>query len=188
MTFFDLLRIIEYRKGKSEPEEMPKTQEKEFERYLKKYEALIIKVARVYSHGAENQKDLIQEIVLQLWRAFPKYSADRGVSTWTYRIALNVSISYLRKESSRRRREEEYSQNQSRQTDNCDPIDDRLKILYRFIHTLNATDKALMLLFLEGCKNKEIAKIMGVTPGVVSTKIYRIKAQLKVYFESIESN
>ncbi|GGZ21164.1 DNA-directed RNA polymerase sigma-70 factor [Echinicola pacifica] len=159
--------------------------ERDFEQYLEHYERMISKVARIYSHDQEGQKDLIQEIVLQLWRAFPKYEASKSTSTWTYRIALNVSISFLRKEKSRREGEESYRQEwpvySSPPTDN----DERIEQLYRFMDQVKSTDKALLLLLLEGFKNKEIASIMGISTSLVSTKIFRIKEQLKVYFESL---
>ncbi|AWW30823.1 RNA polymerase subunit sigma-70 [Echinicola strongylocentroti] len=164
---------------------MSQVLEKDFKDYLEQYEAMITKVARIYSYDVESQKDLVQEIVLQLWRAFPKYVPERSTSTWTYRIALNVSISFLRKDSSRRKREGEYSQEYRQTTAFDENLDDRINQLYRFIDTLKSTDKALILLFLEGCKNKEIAEVMGVTPSLVSTKLHRIKGQLKEYFESL---
>jgi RNA polymerase sigma factor (sigma-70 family) len=69
----------------------------QFERLLEQHEGIIRKVAFGYARTETDRRDLMQEIALQLWRAYPRYSPDRPFSTWMYRIALNVSISFLRK-------------------------------------------------------------------------------------------
>src|SRR5436190_9273814 len=69
----------------------------QFERLLEQHEGIIRKVAFGYARIEIDRRDLMQEIALQLWRAYPRYSPDRPFSTWIYAIALNVSISFLRK-------------------------------------------------------------------------------------------
>ena len=78
------------------------SQEALFIEYLEGVKILIIKVARVYCRNEEDRKDLIQDIILQLWKSYPKYNNTYAVSTWTYRIAINVSISFLRKSATRK--------------------------------------------------------------------------------------
>ncbi|GHB68324.1 RNA polymerase sigma factor [Persicitalea jodogahamensis] len=151
----------------------------QFGTYLEGYKKLIVKVAGAYCSDYEDRKDLIQEIILHLWRAFPKYDGTSALSTWTYRIALNVSISYLRKETARKRREEYYQQQRDILEWSNPAMDERLEQLYRIIDQLRPLDKALIILSLEGCRNTEIADIMGISPTNVSTKLYRIKEHLK---------
>lgn len=147
--------------------------------YLEGYKKLIVKVASAYCFEPEDRKDLVQEISLQLWKAYPSYDQSVALSTWTYRIALNISISFLRKETSRKRREEQYQQERDL-LEWSDPIlDERLEQLYRVIDHLKPLDKALLILSLEGCKHTEIGDVMGMSPTNVSTKLYRIREQLK---------
>lgn len=147
--------------------------------YLDGYKKLIVKVASAYCYESEERKDLIQEISLQLWKAFSNYDSSVTLSTWTYRIALNVSISFLRKETSRKRREVEY-QRRNELLEWHDPLpDERLELLYRSMDHLKPLDKAILILIFEGCKNTEIAEVMGISPSSVSTKLHRIKEQLK---------
>lgn len=87
-------------------------QEERFMDFLENNKGLIVKVAGVYCYDHDERRDLIQDIILQLWRAFPKFDGACSVSTWTYRIALNVSISYLRKMTKRKRTQEAYSNKQ----------------------------------------------------------------------------
>ncbi len=68
-----------------------------FTRLLEQHAGIIRKVAFGYTSTFADREDLAQEITLQLWRAYPRYSTDRPFSTWMYRIALNVAISFLRR-------------------------------------------------------------------------------------------
>lgn len=69
---------------------------------IEMHKGIIYKVANAYCRDVEDRKDLVQEIVIQLWRSFDKYDAQYKWSTWMYRIALNVAISFLRKEKRRK--------------------------------------------------------------------------------------
>jgi RNA polymerase sigma factor (sigma-70 family) len=69
----------------------------QFERLLEEHAGTVRKIAFGYARTESDRRDLMQEIALQLWRAYPRYSPDRPFSTWMYRIALNVSISLLRR-------------------------------------------------------------------------------------------
>ena len=70
---------------------------------LREYQPLLRRVARLYCQDADDRQDLFQEMVLQLWRAWPRYVPQPGakLSTWLYRIALNVAISNLRQRTRR---------------------------------------------------------------------------------------
>lgn len=157
------------------------TTEVQFAEYLDGYKNLIIKVAGAYCSDFEERKDLIQDIILQLWRAYPSYDGSAALSTWTYRVALNVSISYLRKETARKKREDQYRQNLDILHWEDPVVDERLELLYRIIEKLKSLDKAVLILSLEGCKNTEIAEIMGMSASNVSTRLYRVKEQLKSF-------
>ena len=153
----------------------------QFITYLEGYKKLIVKVASAYCFEAEDRKDLIQDISLNLWKAYPNYDASVALSTWTYRIALNVSISFLRKETSRRKKVEQYQQQRDILEWHNPLLDERLEQLYRIIDQLKPLDKALIILSLEGCKITEIGDVMGMSPTNVSTKLHRIREQLKSF-------
>lgn len=159
-------------------------QETHFIEYLESYKKLITKVARIYCFDAEARKDLIQDIILQLWRSFPNYDNTYSISTWTYRIAINVSISYLRKSTTRSNAQKSYQQQMEFLQIQDTVIDEKLEQLYRFIDLLKPVDKAVIILYLEDCKNMEIARVMGMSVSNVSTRKQRIKEKLKLYFES----
>jgi RNA polymerase sigma factor (sigma-70 family) len=158
-----------------------------FIEYLDSYKKLIVKVARIYCENREDTKDLIQEIVIQLWKSYSKYDPTYSISTWTYRIALNVSISFLRKETARRKTYHSYNHHIELLQWEDDPVDDPIDQLYLFISKLKPIDKAIITLYFEGCKYKEIAEIMGMTPTNISTKMLRIKEELTERFKPLKN-
>ncbi len=162
-----------------------KLQEDHFLEVIEGNKKLIFKIANSYCEDPEDRKDLVQEIVLQLYRAFPKYNDNYAITTWIYRIALNISISFYRKEKSRKRTTEGYQYVIEIEEEREDIKNEKVKLLYDFIENLNSIDKAIIILFLEGRKNKEIAEIMGFSLSNVSTRMNRIKIKLRSNVKSI---
>ena len=158
--------------------------EKEFMEFLENYKGLISKVSGIYCHNPEERKDLIQEIIIQLWKAFPRYNNKYAIATWTYRIAFNVSISFLRHASSKRRIHEAYKKENTWLDFDPPPDDERIEKLYHFIDLLKPLDKAIIMLYLEEHSNKDIAGILGLSVSNVSTRKLRIKETLKNHFEN----
>lgn len=161
-------------------------QEREFSTIIEANKKLIYKIANAYCENTEDRKDLFQEIVLQLWRAFPKYNPQFAITTWLYRIALNVSISYYRQSKNKKIQtvsDNEYILEIAETPDLDNPKNEQLKQLHQFISELKELDKALILLYLEGNKQDAIAEILGISKTNVATKIGRIKEQLKRRFE-----
>ncbi len=150
---------------------------------------IIYKVANSYCKSAEDRKDLIQEIVLQLWKSFNNYNEQFKFSTWVYRIALNVAISFYRKENRRQQVSNPLTDGIIDYVDsnvNSEAEED-IRFLQRFISELKELDKALMLLYLEEKSHKEIAEIIGISETNVATKIGRIKSILKQKFSGIKT-
>ena len=158
----------------------------EFLELLEKNKKLLLKIANVYGKNNEEIKDLVQEITLQLWKSFPDYNPEFAVSTWMYRIALNVSISFYRKEKSRKKLHQNFEQQAHIFYLEEQIFDERFKQLYQLIEQLKAFEKALIVLYLEGKKNTEIAEILGISATNVSTILNRIKTKLSNNFKTIK--
>ncbi|MEP7321637.1 MAG: sigma-70 family RNA polymerase sigma factor [Saprospiraceae bacterium] len=150
---------------------------------------IIYKVANSYCRNEENKKDLIQEIILQLWLSWDKYDTAFKISTWMYRIALNVSISFYRKEHRRNQITHPLPDNilllQENQQQGHLSYD--VEMLHRSIRELREMDRALIILHLEGNSHQEISDILGLTTTNVSTKILRIKQELKQKLSHLQS-
>jgi len=76
------------------------TRKEKFIEILDSHKRMIYKVVNSYCVNQEDRKDLEQEIIIQLWKSFDNYNPDFSYSTWIYRIALNVAISFFRKQKS----------------------------------------------------------------------------------------
>lgn len=153
--------------------------EDQFTKMIRENEGIIFKVSTVYTRTLEDQQDLYQEIVIQLWKAFGTFRQASKRSTWLYRIALNTAITRLRKE----KRRAEYvpiDQVVLQYAEGSDPLfEEQIKQLYRYIEKLNDMDKGIILLFLENKSHEEIAGIIGISITNVGTRISRIRQKMK---------
>lgn len=154
-----------------------------FEHLLHEHRRIVFKVASVYARDAEDRQDLVQEICVQLWRAFARYDPARArLSTWIYRIALNVAISQLRRQTGALA-----GRMEPLETHHLDTIgsevagepDERLASLYAFIGELEPLNRALILLYLDDRPYAEIADVLGISETNVATKLGRIKQTLR---------
>jgi RNA polymerase sigma-70 factor, ECF subfamily len=156
----------------------------DFSARLEAHRRLIFKVANTYGRGLADVEDLAQEIAAQSWRAYPNYDPARSFSTWLYRIALNVAISWLRSEAPRRRRSVPFEADlHDAAVSETFDADDGSRILRGFIGSQGPLDRALLLLYLEEHPSAEIAEILGITTTNVTTRINRLKERLRDYAE-----
>jgi RNA polymerase sigma-70 factor (ECF subfamily) len=164
----------------------PELKSDQFLAVVETYKGLIYKIANSYCNHAEDRKDLVQEIIVQLWKSFDRYDNQYKQSTWIYRISLNVAISFYRKENRRKEISNPLSESILSFADTI-PVPEKetnLALLQQFISELKELDKALMLLYLDEKSHKEISEIIGITETNVATKISRIKVLLKQKFST----
>ena len=103
-----------------------------------------------------------------------------------YRIALNVAISFYRKEN-RPGKTVSLTETLHDIEEKClHETEEKINLLQQFINELKELDKALMILYLEEKNHKEIADILGITETNVATKLSRIKDKLKQRFSNIQ--
>ncbi len=143
-------------------------------------QGILHRVCRLYCSDADDRQDLYQEVVLQLWQAFPRYQPTAKISTWLYRVALNVAISNLR----RRTRHPAPERFGAELPDLAPPPDpgpdaDDLAELYRAIERLSDVEKAFVLLYLEERTYEEMADILGITQNNVRVKMHRVQDKLR---------
>lgn len=150
---------------------------------LQQHKGIIIKICNSYCPSESDRDDLAQEIVFNLWKAFPDFTPDYKFSTWMYRIALNIAISFYRKER-RLLQYSAYSENLMIFDDynTTSEVEGNLGLLQKFIYELKEIDKSIMLLYLDDKSYAEIAEIVGISESNVGTRINRIKTYLKTKF------
>lgn len=151
--------------------------ENDFLQLITAQKRVIYKVCYVYANDQDELNDLFQEVVLNLWKSFPRYRGDSQLSTWVYRISMNTCITFLRRSSTRpstipitadvigQLADEEGKENQ-------------LKELYTLINQLGKMERALILLWLEERSYQEMADILGITKTNVGVKLNRVKEKL----------
>ncbi len=153
-----------------------------FQALLEEHEKIVFKVAAMYCRNAEDRRDLAQEICVQAWRSFGSYDPTRSFSTWMYRIALNVSISFSRSAGHRERHVVAMDVDALDVADDNATLlepDERVRALHAFIDQLEPLNRALMLLYLEDRSYHEISEVLGITETNVATKINRLKQRIR---------
>lgn len=151
--------------------------EREFVSVIREYERIIYKVCYLYTTPHASLNDLYQEVVINLWKAFPKFRGECKISTWIYRIALNTCISFIRKEKNIP--EFVTLTCADDRVDETDATQVMLRKLYRLINRLGQLEKSIILLYLEEKSYEEIAEITGLTVTNVATKLSRTKEKLR---------
>lgn len=154
---------------------------------IESHKGILYKIANSYCKDSEDRNDLIQEIIIQLWKSFENYNDQYKYSTWIYRIALNAAISFYRKENRRKEIANPITDSilNFAEISSTNDTENNINLLQQFISELKELDKALMLLYLEEKNHKEIAEIIGISETNVATKIGRIKTSLKQKFSII---
>jgi RNA polymerase sigma-70 factor (ECF subfamily) len=160
-----------------------KLNEADFMQLLSDHQGIIRKVAYAYCDHPEDRNDLIQEITIQLWQSMRKYNAEFKLSTWIYRISLNVAISFYRKNNKRSTHSQPLHEETLVWTNEEEVIlSENIRRMYMYISKLSELNRALILLYLDEYDQEEIASTLGLSRSNVATKISRIKQQLRKEF------
>ncbi|WP_234733652.1 RNA polymerase sigma factor [Tellurirhabdus bombi] len=159
--------------------------EKEFISLLNRHPGILYKVCSLYCKDDEDRKDLFQEMVLQLWKAFPAFREEAMATTWMYRIALNTAISNYRKQT-RKPLPLPLSEGIFQIPDLQDTVaHEDSRRLYAAIEQLSPVEKAVITLYLDDHNYEEMAAILGISKSNVGVKLNRIKAKLEKLIKTI---
>ena len=161
--------------------------QEEFIRLVDEHRGMLYKVCRLYCFTEPDRQDLFQEIVIQLWRSYPRFRGEAKFSTWLYRIALNTAISDLRKQ----RRiitptDPERLPMELQDIQYAAEKEEQLHLLYTAIEKLTEVEKALTMLYLEDRSYQEIEEILGIPQNNLRVKMNRIKEKLRKITKAFE--
>ncbi len=160
----------------------------EFQALMEEHKKILYKICHSYCRDRDARDDLAQEIIVQLWRSFGKFDGRCRFSTWMYRIALNVAISFYRSESTRTRHVISGDEQLLEIADEPESRPEEFRLLYEFIAGLDPLNKALILLYLDGNSYEEIADVAGITETNVATKLARLKNKMKQELGAVTEN
>ena len=151
--------------------------ELQFTKMVKEYRKTIYTVCYFFSKDTEEVNDLYQEILINLWKGFEKFRGESSLKTWIWRVSLNTCNNLERKKKS------------NIQTiplsididlyNDDDEHSKQIQMLYNRINRLDVFDRAIILLWLENMNYQDIADVVGISLSNVTTRLFRIKEQLK---------
>lgn len=150
--------------------------EQEFTKMVKKYRRTIYTVCYFFSDNPTEVDDLFQEVLINLWKSYPRFRGESSIKTWIWRVSLNTCCSV---ERGKKRVLPTVPILESDILPESDEPGRQIKMLYERINKLELFDRAIILLWLESMSYDEIAAIVGLTTPAVTTRLFRIKEQLK---------
>ena len=148
---------------------------------LKKNQDRLYRICSIYSVSNEDSKDLFQEVLFHIWKSMNSFNGNSSISTWMFRIALNVCLRFKSKYAKTQKRFirldsmtiSNLGTEESNGKDN-----EQLIALRKCVKKLNEGDKAVVALYLEGLAYREISDILGLSENHIAVKIKRIKSKL----------
>jgi len=155
-----------------------------FGQWLAEHKVLVFKIAKAYAASPQDQDDLFQEILLQLWSSIPAFEGRSKETTWIYRVALNTALVWRRTESGKRKRRHrrlvDFGEVSGVQHVSDGPVPDRqiMDRLYAAIRELPKIDGSIVFMYLEGLNYRQMAEILGFSKSHVGVKLHRAKKQL----------
>jgi len=153
--------------------------EKEFTALVTGHQGIILKVCRMYCRDPDDAGDLFQEIVLQLWKGYPRYNGDAKVTTWMYKVALHTAITHFRRQRDRVKSQPFSYGRHDRPEEAPGAAAEQQESLRVAMSHLDKFDKAVLILYLDDKPYREIADIMGISETYVGVKLNRIRKKLK---------
>ncbi|MBX9900132.1 MAG: sigma-70 family RNA polymerase sigma factor [Burkholderiaceae bacterium] len=138
-----------------------------------------------YEKNIAKRQELLQEAHLALWRSMAGFKEQCSLRTWTYRVIHNVGVTHIQRNIRSVERscvEIEEAQHQIDEHADITVTDRRLDLerVLNVIHSLEALDREIMLLYLENLDAKSISEITGLSTRNIATKIHRIKSILAI--------
>jgi RNA polymerase sigma factor (sigma-70 family) len=155
--------------------------ENTFLRALEQNQQKLLRICSVYAEDTEDKKDLFQEAVINIWKAMPSFEQKSSISTWMFKITLNVCLRLQSREAKKRnvfRKIDSITIETVRDEEPGGEEHERLIALRSCIKKLNDADRAVITLYLEELPYSEISEITGLTENHVAVMVKRIKGKL----------
>lgn len=156
-----------------------KNKEKEFLEQMEAHKGIIHKISRMYMDAEDDQQDLAQEIIYQLWKSYDSFQQQSQFSTWMYRVALNTALVFFKKEKKKMSVTDTMPEHLAMEENVTATKELQLAHFYRAVQKLERLEKALVFLHLENYSHKEIGENLGISEGNARTKLSRAKDKLK---------
>ena len=159
---------------------MPNKDQLIFNQILEDNKNTIYRICRIYAASPIEPQDLFQEVIIHIWKSYSTFKGKSNVNTWIYKIALNVCSRSKMKLDRSNNKLVQFESIQFLLTENIPENNkqEKYRALHDCISTLNESDKAIVILYLDELPYKEIAAITGLTENHIAVKMKRIRKQL----------
>jgi len=158
--------------------------QQEFSSIIEAHKAKIFKICLGFSVDADQAKDLFQDSCVNIWKSLDNFQGKSAIATWIYRITVNTCL--LHKRKSKTQKEIFFADLPDKtgfvQHTEQPALEENLQLLYTFIRTLKESDKAIIMLYLEGLSYKEMEEVLGISVNNLGVRLNRIKKTLKTKF------
>jgi RNA polymerase sigma-70 factor, ECF subfamily len=154
----------------------------DFEHLVREHSGRIRQIARRFAAtGAVD--DLVQDILMRLWRSYPGFRGDSKVESWIYRVALNAAMTHL-SEAVKSRSLQEAMAAQPAATAVAVGGASPAQILTDFLGRLGEIDASILMMYMDGLTADEISGVLGIGGNAISVRINRIKQKFcDIYVE-----
>lgn len=145
------------------------------------------RIARAFAEPSDSP-DLLQELMLAVWKAIPSFRGDSTPVTFIYRVAHNRALTWRARENRATHRraaaDAAWSDAMAQAAGDSDAA--LLERLYAAIRRLGPLDRSLILLSLEGIAYREIAVMHGISETNVGVRLNRARRRVTAYIEEDE--
>ena len=143
--------------------------------------ASLSRLAGSYARGPADRDDLLQEIIVAIWRALPRFRGECSERTFVFRIAHNRAIAHIT-----RRRLPLADEEADIEIEDARPnpeealsTEQQGRRLMDAVQSLPVNHRQVVTLMLEGFSYAEIAEVLGITETNVGARLTRARQMLR---------
>jgi RNA polymerase sigma factor (sigma-70 family) len=156
-----------------------------YERIFEAYGPALVRLTASYEALPHAREDLLQEILLAIWKALPSFRGDCSEKTFAFRVAQNRCLTHVWRRGKSPESEAELPEVPDPQkSPEALAIDSRRReTLLRAIRSLPVNYRQVITLALEDLTPGEIAAVLGVTENNVAVRLNRARKALRSILE-----
>ena len=157
-----------------------------FAELYNEFSSRVFNVALSYTQSFEEAEDITQDVFVKIFQNARNFKGRSSVYTWVYRIAVNTSLTHIRKQARKAKPE----QNMKLLVDFQHPgviaeNKENAEILFAAMKNLIANQKmAFVLSYIEGLPRNEVAQIMDLSLKAVESLLQRAKKNMRIKLEN----
>ena len=130
--------------------------------------------------SVDDAVDVTQSAFIQAYRELRKFRGDASFRTWLYRIAVNLCVTFIRREQRQKRLAEATPIEPHRSSED--------EGVWEAVLKLPPRHRAVLVLFhFQGLSCEETAKALGCSYGAVRTRLHRARIEFKKKYEELET-